>query len=283
MRKSFYLILIILLALATTASATRVTTMGGVGHIVKDVKNIFEYPQLITQYPDAMYLEISGANLYSVGGHYAISNGVLGMYFTTEQINYPHAPNVDPNNRNWGAYHQRIYLFFGADLNGLLIGGQLRLIGNAHSADKDSSQYIPKDKSVESVTGLGLNLGATFMENIDAYFTFQNVSWTHEDRDGEMITEPKGYMTIGFGGRARLEMSETYSLIPYASLKMEGQGYKRAADTTEVKSSSTAITIGVGDNIAVSENALVVSDIGIKFKPGKTETTRPDTSFETKA
>ncbi len=264
--------LIVLLAFTTMASATRVTTMGGVNNIVKDVQNIFIYPQSLTDYPDQMWLQVNGAgNLHSLGAHYAIGGGTLGMYFTTDNLASTYAPGV-PNNLGGTnfTYDQKINLFYACDGFGFPVGAQLSLYGDSHSVDKTTA---PEDKSVESVMGLGIDLGATFIDVLDAYFTFHTVTWKHEDADGKTISEPNGNTIIGFGGRFWMEMSDTYTLIPYASLTLSGEGKK---DSSKVKTSTTAINIGVGDNINIADNIMAVSDLGISFAPSKTETERPN-------
>ncbi len=280
MKRVVWGILVVLLAFTTMASATRVTTMGGINHIVKDPANIVIYPQTLVDYPDQMWLEINSAgNLHSLGAHYGIGSSFLGLYFTTDNLTSTYAPGVPSNlGGTYNTYHQKINLFYARMLGEMPIGAQLSLYGDSHNVDKSTA---PKDESVESVMGLGIDAGASFMEVIDAYFTFQTVSWTYEAADGKMITEPNGNMIIGFGGRMWLEMSDTYTLVPYASLTLSGEGRKDSSKV-EVKKSTTTINLGVGDNINVAENVMVVSDIGISFAPSKTETTTPDTSLTSK-
>ena len=237
MKKGFTVFLISLLALAMVATVamatdTRVLTMGDVGNIVHDNSNIWEGPQLIVMYPNMMICDISAATgLYSVGGNYAVGPGVLGLYLKKTDLSSTYAPRVpadpdDPTNIV-STYDQKIDLFYGWDMDGMALGGHLSFYGNSH--EKDASA----DKSIQSVTGFGLNLGATFAENLETYFAFNMVTWTDENANADMVTEPSGNTTIKFGGRYWMEMSNSYSLVPYLGFSMVGEGRKVAADTSQ--------------------------------------------------
>ncbi|MDP8239630.1 MAG: hypothetical protein P9X24_11125 [Candidatus Hatepunaea meridiana] len=275
-------ILIILLIVSSTAFATvtRVTTMGNVGQIIKDRSNVGTYPQVIVEYSDMMGVEINGAGVLTAASAWysGIGPGKLGLTFSTGTLANSYAPAIDSTGRNYTVYHQKIGLIYGLDIGEMLLGVQLNMFGNSHERDfKAVPQATPpvvKDKSVESVSGFGLRFGATLMENIEAYFNFQNVSWKHEGADGKMLTEPNGNMVIGFGGRYWFEMRDNCTLVPYFNFTMSSEGAKDAADN-EIKNFKNTINLGVGRNSFIAENAMVVTDIGIQLQPFKTEVSVP--------
>ena len=265
------LVLVFALSTMTMASATRIACMGGSSNIIKDVTNIGIYPQTIIDYPDMFTGEIGGTAMNSIGAHYNIGMGTLGLYFDKSKLSSTYAPNVDPDGMDLSVYDQKILLFYGMEMSGMNLGCKLSLFGNSHSKDVTGT---PEDISEESVFGLGLRLGVTLMEKLDAYLNFKTVSWTHTGSDGKMVSEPNGNLTIGFGGRCWLEMSDRYTLIPYAGFSLFGEGVKYSSKA-ETKYSSITVFIGAGNNIQIAEGVMVVSDFGIRLQPSATDTTSP--------
>jgi hypothetical protein len=233
-----------------------------------DETNITMFPQTLAHYPDMFIMDISGAALNSAGAHYKLGMGTLALYFRTGDATYSFAPVVDPAGSNWATYDQKIDLYYAMNLGAMLVGAELYLHGNSH--EKDFKLPAPGDKSIESVSGLGIRLGATFMEAFEAYFNFHSVSWTNENASGTLITEPTGNTTIGLGGRFWMPMSDMYTLIPYVDFTMNNSGFKDNPGN-ETTRSTTTITIGCGDNIQVSEDVLLVSDLGIQLMPSTSE------------
>ncbi|MDP8229168.1 MAG: hypothetical protein P9M15_06925 [Candidatus Electryoneaceae bacterium] len=280
MKKGLTVFAICLLALAMVASvafasATRVATMGDVGNIVKDGSNIWTLPQTITMYPNRLMGNISAENgLCSIGGNYAVGPGVLGMYFKDTDLSSTFAPGVpNPAGNVAATYDQKIDLFYGWDMNGMPLGAQLSFYGNSHEMDASA------DKSVESVTGFELRFGATFADNLETFFGFSTVSWTNENANGDMVTEPNGNTDIEFGARYWHEASNSYSLIPYIGFAMVGEGYKDAADN-EVTDSGMILNIGVGNNMYIDDNIMAVADVGFMYGSFTTEVTAGGSSVE---
>lgn len=261
MKKGIKVFLISLLAFAIAgsiaiASDTRVATMGDVGAIIHDNSNIWTLPQSIAKYPNLLTGEISSTNgLYSVGGNYSIGAGVLGLYLKQADLESVFAPVVDDST----TYDQKIDLFYGWDMNGTALGCHLSYYGNSHEMDANN------DKSIQSVTGFGLNIGATFAENLEAYLNYNLVTWTNEDPNADMITEPIDNSELGFGGRYWIEISKSYALVPYAGFTKFGEGVKQA-DDDEITVPGMAFSLGVGNNMRIDDKILAVTDIGFAYE-----------------
>ncbi|MBT3231290.1 MAG: hypothetical protein HN356_00600 [Calditrichaeota bacterium] len=272
-----FLISLLIMAFAGSiafASDTRITTMGGVESILHDNSNIWVLPQTITKYSNLLTGEIdSRSGLYSVGGNYAIGSGVLGLYLNNTDLESFFAPEVDDS---IDTYDQKIDLFYGWDMNGTVLGGHLSYYGNSHEMDANN------DKSIQSVTGFGIDLGATFAENLELAFNYKMVTWTYENANADMITEPKGNSEFGLGGRYWIEMSSSYTIVPYAGFTKFGEGIKRA-NHDEWTVSGLAINLGIGNNMNIDDNILAVTDIGFAYEKATFKHDRDERSDEENA
>lgn len=270
MRRAFAILLIGMFCFTSIASATRTTTMGNANHILKDSKNIWILPSTLANYPNMMKAEINvGSGLYEVGGHYDMGKCIMALYFNNVDMSYAYAPSVP-----WQpGYDQKIDLFLAKSINEMTLGLQLSLYGDSYLADADSA------RTETALTGFGLNLGATLVENLELFLSLNMVSWTDKGADGEDMTSADGFLDFGLGGRYWMEMSDNYTLIPYLSFLKSGQGYKvenvpsDAPDGTVLgsKTSGISIMLGAGNNMNISDDVLVVTDIGLNFSPTETE------------
>ncbi|NQT35806.1 hypothetical protein HQ587_11495 [bacterium] len=277
MRRAFAILLIGMFCFTSIASATRTTTMGNANHILKDSRNIWILPSTLAMYPNLMKAEINvGNGLYEVGGHYDMGKCVMALYFNNVDRGYQYAPTVP-----WQpGYDQKIDLFLAKSLDEMTAFGlQLSLYGNSYKADGDADDPIPEDKTETALTGFGLNLGATIIENLELSLTINMVSWTDKGLDGEDQTKSDGYVDFGLGGRFWMEMSDSYTLIPYMNFIKIGQGYtvenvpSDAPDGTPLGSTTKGIyfMLGAGNNMNVSDNVLAIVDIGLLFWPLEAE------------
>jgi hypothetical protein len=232
--------------------------MGEANNVIRDDDNIWTWPQTLTMYPDQMTAEVWGPTLNSIGGHWGIKDCVLGLYFSNSSWYNPYAPMLPD---------QKLDLFLAQEMNGMPLGAMLSVYGASHTKD----YTVPAtDKTTTSATGLGISLGVTLMEKLEASFSFATFSWTDEDAAGDMVTEPAGNTDIMVGARYWMEMSDRYTLIPYAAFAFGGAGGKDAAKN-EIDSSYSTITLGLGNNIHVGEDVLLVSDVGIQMNPSSVE------------
>ena len=279
MKRFSLLIILIFLALTTVASATqtRVTTLGNVDHIIADENNIWQYPQTLSMYPDRVLIEIAGTNFNRAGMHYggslAESIGSIALYFNQATLSNTYAPSVpDTSGNPQTTIQQKIDLIWAKEISAVTFGAGISMYGNSYEKDYPAPG---KDKTVRSASGLGISLGATLLNSIDTFFSFTSFGWTNEDPTGQTITSPEGNSIISLGGRYWMELSDSYTLIPYLGITLGGQGRSygpgSAQDGTDSTYSYTQIMIGAGDNIIVADNVLLVSDIGLSFLPTSRE------------
>ena len=186
-----------------------------------------------------------GNGLYEVGGHYDMGKCVMALYFNNVDMSYAYAPSVP-----WQpGYDQKIDLFMAKSINEMTLGLQLSLYGDSYLADADSA------RTETALTGFGLNLGATLVENLELFLSINMVSWTDKGADGEDKTSADGYLDFGLGGRYWMEMSGNYTLIPYLTFFKTGQGYKvenvpsDAPDGTVLGGKTSGINIMLGAGI----------------------------------
>lgn len=268
MKKLFSLIVVALLVASTAfATGTRVGTMGGNDQIIKDRTNIGMYPQLVTAYPNMMYGEINGGGaLNTVGGHYALPMGTLGLVFTADPIGNTFSP-VTP-------IPQKLGLLYGYDMGDMVIGLGLSMYGESYKAEITKPA---EDKTETGASGLGINVGLSMMKALDVGIHFNMFSWVNNAADGKVINEGSGNSDFGLDGRYAIEMSPTYKLIPYVSFALVGEGWKggpAGADGDELKTSTMDLDIGIGNNMHFADNkVMAVANAGIAMNNTTTDWT----------
>ncbi len=241
------------------ASFTRSQSLGYVISIIDDDSNIWEYPQTILKYKNQLTGEINATEgLYSIGGNYAVGSGALGIYLKQTSMYISYAPSVEVYGGNIvDTYDQKIDLLFGCSMNDIPLGARVYLYGNSHEIDSSDSN------SIQSVTGFGLNLGATFFRNLETQLEYNYVAWTNKYEFSDNLTDSKGYGEIEFGGRYWLKVSNKYTLIPHLKFKTKEEGYKNVWD--ERIHSSNDFDIGLGCNYQIADHILSVLDVGFKY------------------
>ena len=259
------------------ATETRVKTMGDVNHIVKDDANVTMFPQTLHYYGDQMIVGVNeDGELSNFGAAYKIGPGTLGLYFYADDLENEYLPGISRwDDTTASSLNHKLTALWAQEMGDILLGFGLTIYGNSHTVDSTD------DKSVQKGMGLGIQAGATIMDNLEAGFEFRTTSFTHEGADGKTITEPDGNTLISLGARYWIEQSDIYTMVPYFHFEMEGIGRSTDEGKSGNTDKTTVIALGLGNNINASDNVMVVSDFGIMLISGALEETDDGTSVET--
>ena len=161
----------------TFATETRVKTMGETGFILKDVDNIWFFPQDLPLYPDLVLARLDTLGLTRIGGHYSLGSGTLALYLSTDRMFSTYAPTIpDQFGTMQTGIDQKIDLFYARNLGKIPLGLAFSLYGNSYK------QEYPIDKTERSGTGLVFVLGATPLENFEVLLIPE---WVYLDREGQ--------------------------------------------------------------------------------------------------
>lgn len=275
--KSVQLLLITLFLTASLAfsTETRIRTLGNANNIVKDDYNIWVFPQAVSWYQNRVKSEIGwrGSIIqHTVGGHYAVKNSAFGIYLTSDDKTYDHAPIIGANNN----YSQKIDLFAGNEYHGTSAGLHISINGQSQLLD-----YGDSEREI-SLTDFGVGIGATIDERIDAFASMNIVSWTDDD-SGKTLTSPDGYLSFKFGGRSWHELSDYNTIIPFLSFELGGKGYKRenqpgGTNLRGKRESFSEFVLGVGNNLIIDDKTLLVNSVGMRLQSGELKTTYRDST-----
>ena len=284
--KKFLLItltLVLAFTIACFATETRVTTLGEVNHIVKDDYNIFLFPSTINYYKTMALAEVKGmGDLYRIGGHYDLGedNGVLGVYI--DEVGLDLAGYIDPATGNPyipdpdGDYmvDNRLNIFYGRPFGDNLFGVNLSYFG-------DSYKVEDTDKTEESTSAFGFNLGLTMAEKLDIAAGIGFTSWTYKNAAGDDVYEPESNLTLGLHGRYWYAFNDDVDFIPYLGFEMESCGFSDAGDN-KTTWSDLDIGFGCGTNVRPDDRILMLFDLGFSIF-SETEKLEPSggTSTET--
>lgn len=292
--------LVLIFALTSWATETRVMTMGNANNIVKDEANIWLYPSTITMYPDLAlgefgwsyyaYPEYSEWDFQSLGFHYAMGEGgtVVGLYLSKMPwmsmcglcpgISFNPDPYtfscMDPDNPQWpnGVDH-RISAFFGTPIGDHQFGAALSYWGDSYSVDGDTANETSMSNMIIDFTA-----GMTIFDNTDLALNFGFQTWTNEDDQGETVNEPNGNMKIALAGRHWMDFGNDYVGIPHAAFGYCTNGEK-VPDSYEDKYNTIMFDLGWGMNLNPAERILAVGDLGFTYISEK-NTYTPDVGNE---
>lgn len=290
-------IVILIFAVAASATETRVLTMGDANMIVKDENNIWLFPSTINMYPNLILGEVGTwttyqydpyyedydqsmqTDLYRVGGHYSFGEdrGIVGLYFDKKGLMID--PDIQPD-PGWDmSTDQRINLFYGRPLMDIDFGLAFSLYRDSYSVEESGDSLNVPEETEESNTGWGLALGATLLEDkLDLAVGISKVSWTYKDWEGKDVTEPESNTSFGFNARYWYNFNDEVDFVPHLGVQFLSFGYTFPADSSEeVYWSSkgtdkmTTIDLGCGWNLRPQERILLVGDVGVAFISEKYE------------
>jgi len=263
MSKLFGLGLVIVLLVGNFAGATetRVTTLGEVGFIQKDVNNIWFFPQTLTSYQNMTLAEIKSTGLTKYGAHFALGSGTLALYLSTDKMYSNYAPTIpDQYGAPQTGIEQKIDLFYARNVGGWPVGLVFSLYGRSYKQD------TPINKTERGANGFQLVLGGTYKESLESYFLINGYMWTDKDSSGATASETKGSPYIEFGSRYYRTITPDYTLIPHLWFSLSTEGKK--AGGTEVTNSYSYFNLGCGNNLKMNDLTLLVSDVGVQINPG---------------
>ncbi len=258
-RKLLSLALIVLLVSVASATRVRVLTLGEVNHIVKDKANIELYPQAINNYPIFASMEIDGANLYSIGGHYKVRDAVYAMYLTTEGIpeGGMYGPQVKENGATDVNTAPKLNLYYGRKLGDIPFGMNLNIYQNSWKSK------VAGDKTERSQTYMGVGFGATFIEKLDVGLNIRTHSFTDKDAAGDDASKPNGGFLMDLNARYWWQVEDHSYVIPYFMFSSENQGVDQTG-VGKASDKTTSIALGAGFNTWITESTLFVADFGIQ-------------------
>ncbi len=232
---------VLLLYVATQATETRVTSLGGTGFFIKDNTNIFFFPATILEYQNQVVgeLRFPGANnTYTIGSHLQLGNGVLGVY-----LNNPTWVNPPSNELgHWSNVEltRKLDVFYGFKTSSLNWGFRLSLLFDRYDSGGDNAEK-------ESAHYLAFSAGIS-KENLDAGFLLElpKLHW-------ELNQASDDWSGFGMGlyGRYFYDLNSTIQLIPVGTFYLSPTSIEynpgiSGVETTTQDLSHTKFSLGVG-------------------------------------
>jgi len=251
---------LMLIAGSAMATNTRVLTMGENNNILMDEANIEIWPQTLLMYGGRGLIEITDSTITNCAGFLKFGDVTMGGAFSNGGLVPRYAP-MGAFGMGARGLDQKITLFFARNLSGMPFGLGLSLYGESDIRD------APGDQRSETGLGLKLNAGITVMETIEAFASLGMVNWELKNSAGNVTADVDGGVTISLGGRWWREMSERYTLIPHAMLMIDSQGDKTGGRNMN----AMIIDLGIGNNIRLGDNVLMVHDLGTMIDIGSLE------------
>jgi hypothetical protein len=276
-------LLCVLLPFVANATITRVIGLGGenTNYIVKDPTNSQLWPQLIADWPN-----LAGAEFYTTTAwdfhkaylNYGFPNGsviqlaldnvpgINSSFFGSEAYTYANAvggaaASIGTTNSS------KLSATWGMPLDKMKIGASLNL-SEASSKTKDDP---PVAKSEQSAMLLGVNLGASFMEDkLDAAVGFETVAF--KDISGTTTnSESDGSMAINVSARYWWMYADKMALVPNIRFMNQKDAAKNASGKGSI--THTMIKIGAGHNWTPVDNTLAIFEFGINMHNEETKMT----------
>jgi hypothetical protein len=261
------LTLILVIAFSAFATDTRVMTLGGVNHFVKDNANIFLYPQSINFYRSMVVGEVMYGDLSRIGGHYNFGDdkGVVGIYIDkVGMMKADYMPNMGDTDYT---IDNRLNLYYGRHLGDVPFGFMFSMYGDSYVVEDNDA-----DQTEEKTSHMDLGLGVSLMENkLDLAASVGFSGYTYLDAGGNDVNEPESHMKISFDARYWYEFDDNCTFVPYLGFNMWNSGYK--VDDYKMTWAGNDINLGVGVNLYPDDDILLLFDLGFEMWNETTEET----------
>jgi hypothetical protein len=277
------LLLTTIFALVSSATDTRVLTLGQANMFVKDDANIYTnffgldpnapdhqvgFPQLITMYRGMVVGEVANQGeytndlLFRVGAHYDLGegNGVVGVYVDNRPMPYMAGSNIQPQPES-GGVGNRLDVFYGRMLGETPVGINLMLFHNSAKIEGQGTADLD-----QSNTALGVNLGATLMEKLDLGLGIKFATFTNKDNTGAELSKPKSNFGLIFGGRYWWAFNSNVDFVPHVQVVMDNSGYEVPGATGgEYTDKNIGVDVGWGVNVRPVDKVLLLFDLGLRY------------------
>lgn len=252
------------------ASETRVGSMGGVGHYVKDDTNIFAYPGTFFGYAKMVVVELRQENedaTYTIGANMPIGEEMAwGIH-----LNRPVAVSMpmEQGDFSYVQVDRTTDLFFGGKGEAFNFGARVSV-----GLDSESHDVTEIVKHEESARYLALAAGVS-NEMMDVGAT---VELPHAKATEDKAELNAGYFGFSLNGRAFLGESEETKLVPVGIFRMRSGSRTFDTGVTGVGKEDGAVSdlvlgLGIGVNHQINEDNLLV--VGVEALGLNQRTTKP--------
>lgn len=255
-------VLFILMVLSvdhSTATETRVGSMGGVGYFIRDNSNVFLFPGTVYQYGSQVIAELRSKNndrLYSIGVHLPFDDeNIIGLHLN-RPINLPIPADVS------GFYEVSLDrstdIFWGRKSGNMDMGLKFTV---GMDSDEEKVGSATRKQSARYF-GLAGGLSNETMD-LGLFLDMPSMNWEFERESRDW----SGY-GIGVNGRYFQARSDVMQLIPlgvlyYGKTSMEYDSGVTGAEKEETDFGILNAAVGLGLNYNVSESNLIVLGIEV--------------------
>lgn len=282
----FSTVLLLMMGASSSATDTRVVTMGDNNLVVIDDANIWLFPSRVFEYPNLAVGEFSnqgGNDFTQFGIHWKFGSDnpiVLGTYFTD-------LPAAVPDDLVGGSLvpfdfglfdNRRIDFFYGNELGDFKFGSRFSIYNSGREYNDANSAF---GQSKESFGYYDFDFGLTSGSGSwDLAVNVAMGSWTDEDSAGATETEPDGFTDMSVLGRYFWQQGPDYTFVPHVGFFHSKRGIKDNIigdgdpATTEDQVDNYTLTgfdLGIGMNYTPASNVLAVCDFGVWFEKWKHE------------
>jgi hypothetical protein len=285
MRKFTMMVLAVLFVVATAAPVmatdARQQALAGVGYFIEDDYNIFNWPATLTSYSnmvwvglgnyyeyygDAVSQPASGYMTY-LGASYGL--GKENKYGTLAMFLYDYGPPLNPYSGGaWpgsGVFDMTLSnkwtLMWAYPMEKLSLGLYFNRADNGLKHDEaPTTTNSYEDHAAYTTFGASVRFDIGDKSYTDLAFNLSMASYKEENTSYGDIKD-NAHTKMGFMGRMFYQWNETITWVPFVSFM--NYDFSLKADSTDYVDNywgdkGTAVTIGLGANIKVNEDNMLI-------------------------